>query len=233
MNAPALFACAVAAMLAVLPATRAAEPGALPAAAPVTSAADAPATAPGTISAIWVPYEFSFTYFGRGTFYSCDGLRNKVEHVLEAVGGRNVRVSVGCFDSMGVQQLPSARIRLELPAAATPELLARLAADQSKRELVGRVTGKGDQVDAATAQFPAQRQVVDLQVRRSGNIEYGDCELLEQLLPRVLEPMGVHRTAGTRLNCTPGIAQTGAVELKLETLRPLPPPGAAPPGGQS
>lgn len=229
MNVPALFACAVAAMLAVLPATRAAEPGALPAAAAVTSVADAPAT----VSAIWVPYEFSFTYFGRGTYYSCDGLRNKIEQVLEAVGGRNLRVSVGCFDGMGVQQLPTARIRLELPAAATPELLARLAADQSKRELVGRVTGKGDQVDAATAQFPAEWQVVDLQVRRSGNIEYGDCELLEQLLPRVLEPMGVRRTAGTRLNCTPGIAQTGAVELKLETLRPLPPPAAAPPGGQS
>jgi hypothetical protein len=222
MNAPALYACAATVLLAAIPATRAAEPVALPADA--AAAADAPAP----VSAVWLQHEFSFTYFARGTFYSCDGFRNKIEQVLEAVGGRNARVSVGCFDSFGVQQLPTARIRVESPAEATPELLARLATDQTKRELVARVTGKGDQVDAATAQFPAQRQVVEIKGRRSGGFEYGDCELLEQLLPRVLEPMGVRRLSGTRLNCTPGMAQTGAVELRLETLRPLPAPGGQP-----
>jgi hypothetical protein len=74
-------------------------------------------------------------------------------------------------------------------------------------------------VDVATAQFPAQRQVVEFVGRRKDRIDDGDCELLEQLLPQVLEPLGVREAPGSsRLRCVPRQAQVGSVQLRLESL---------------
>jgi hypothetical protein len=39
--------------------------------------ADAKAAGAGpTVNAVWVEHEFMFTYFGHGTYYSCDGMAN-------------------------------------------------------------------------------------------------------------------------------------------------------------
>src|SRR5512139_3231279 len=174
---------------------------------------------PATVNAVWADREFSFTYMGIGTYYSCDGLRNKIEYLLEEVGAReDPKVIVSCFDTGAVEQLPMARIRVAVPVEATPERLAELASDQSRRELVGRVQGNGAAVDTATAQFPAERRVVEFEGRRGKRIEDSDCELLEQLLKQVLMPLGVRELPGSSLQCTPKQSQFGAVRLKLESL---------------
>ena len=181
-----------------------------------------------TVNAVWVEREFSFTYMGLGTYYSCDGLRNKIEYVLEAIGARkDPKVTVACLDTIGIETLPMARIRVAVPAEATPELLRQLEDDQSRRELVGRVQGKGGGVVAAKAQFPAELRVVEFDGRRGRRVEDGDCELLSQLLPQVLKPLGVRELPGSALRCVPKQSQFGAVRLRLESLHALPPP--APP----
>lgn len=180
------------------------------------------------VNAVWVEREFSFTYMGVGTYYSCDGLRNKIAYILEQVGARkDPKVTVSCFDTGAVEQLPMARIRVAAPAEATPERLAELASDQARRELVGRVQGKGTDVDGATAQFPAERRVVEFEGQRGRRIEDGDCELLHQLLPQVLEPLGVRELPGSSLTCVPKQSQFGAVRLKLETLQAVQAPQQA------
>lgn len=187
------------------------------------SAQPADATPP-KVNAVWLEREFSFTYMGIGTYYSCDGFRNKVEYVLEQVGARkDPKVTVSCFDPIGVEQMPTARIRVAVPAEATPERLAELAAGQSRRELVSRVQGSGKGVDDATAQFPAERRVVELDGHRGKRIEDGDCELLDQMLPQVLEPLGVRELPGSSLRCSPKQSQFGAVQLKLESLHAVQP----------
>jgi hypothetical protein len=198
-------------------------PGALAQQGAGSSAPDA-ASAEGvnapTVSAVWMEREFSFTYMGIGTYYSCDGLRNKLEYLLEQVGARkDPKVIVSCLDAGAVEQLPMARIRVAVPVEATPERLAELASGQSHRELVGRVQGKGTAVDDATAQFPAERRVVEFDGRRGRRVEDSDCELLNQFLPQVLKPLGVREMPGSTLRCTPKQSQFGAVNLRLETLQ--------------
>lgn len=189
------------------------------------TAADAsPAGAGPTVAAVWTEHEFTFTYFGRGTYYACGGLENKIAHILTELGARpEPWVRVGCLDGTGVQLMPTARIRVAVPAAVTPELLAQLEADKPKRELIAKAQGHGAVVDVATAQFPAQRQVVEFVGRRKDRIDDGDCELLEQLLPQVLEPLGVREAPGSsRLRCVPRQAQVGSVQLRLESLHAKP-----------
>jgi hypothetical protein len=200
-----------------------------PAASGQASGPSAPDAATGqarspTVNAVWVEREFSFSYMGIGTYYSCDGLRDKIKHVLDLVGARkDPRVTVSCFDTGAVEALPMARIKVAVPAAATPERLQQLASEQSKRELVGRVQGSGSNVDAATAQFPAELRVVEIDGLRGRRIEDGDCQLLEQLLPQVLKPLGVRELPGSSLRCVPKQSQFGAVNLRLESLHAVKP----------
>jgi hypothetical protein len=176
-----------------------------------------------TVNAVWVEHEFMFTYFGHGTYYSCDGMASKIEYILEALGARpEPKVWVGCTEGPGIQQIPTARIKVAVPTEATSELLAAIEAGRSKRELVSKVQGNGAVVDAATAQFPAQRQVVEFVGRRKDRIDDSDCELLEQLLSRVLEPLGVREAPGSSLMCMPRASQFGSVQLRLESLHAQP-----------
>ena len=121
--------------------------------------------------------------------------------------------------------MPTARIRVAVPTEVTPELLAQLEAEKSKRELVAKTQGKGLAVDAATAQFPAERRIVEFtgrRIGRIGHIDDGDCELFDQLLPQVLEPLGIREAPGSSLTCTPRTSQFGSVHLKLESLHAKP-----------
>jgi hypothetical protein len=200
--------------------------------ASVRTWADTPAdtAASATVNALWVEHEFNFTYFGYGTYYTCHGLEDKIEYILRQVGARDdLKVRVSCFEFARVERLPTARIRVAVPAEATPELLAEFAAEQSKRDLVARVQGSGAGVDVATAQFPAERRLVKFEGRHHERIEDGDCELLDQLLPRVLEPMGVRLAPDSRLRCNPRQSQIGAVRVTLETLQKKPEPQVPPP----
>ena len=208
---PALWALALAATTAPAVATAVAD------ANPVAD------TVAPAVNAVWTEHEFVFTYFGRGTYYSCGGLDAKIEYILTELGARpRPTVRVNCLDGSGAQVMPTARIKVAVPTAVTPELLARLEADKSKRELVAKVKGQGTLVDAATAQFPAERRIVEFNGRRLDRVSDGDCELLDQLLPQVLEPLGIREAPGSSLTCLPRMSQFGAVRLKLESLHAQP-----------
>ncbi len=188
------------------------------------SLADAsPVGATPTVNAVWTEHEFTFTYVGWGTYYGCGGMDNKIEYILTELGARpDVRVTVACMDGTGAQWVPSARIKVAVPTELTPELLARLEAEKSKRELIAKTRGSGAAVDVATAQFPAERRIVEFRGRRQDRVNDGDCELLDQLLPQVLEKLGIRQAPGSSLTCMPRQSQFGAVNLRLESLHAKP-----------
>jgi hypothetical protein len=65
--------------------------------------------------------------------------------------------------------------------------------------------------------------VVEIDGLRGRRIEDGDCQLLEQLLPQVLKPLGVRELPGSSLRCVPKQSQFGAVNLRLESLHAVKP----------
>src|ERR1700756_4654367 len=52
-------------------------------------AADSAATPTDAQSAVWTPKEFTFVFMGFTVHYSCDGLRDKIQHVLGELGARS------------------------------------------------------------------------------------------------------------------------------------------------
>jgi hypothetical protein len=191
--------------------------------------ADTQAASP-VVNAVWVERKQQFTYFGDTTFYSCDGLRDKVRYILELAGARDdLVVSASCIETTGkLDPMPGVRIRAHFAREATPEVLAELEAGAAERELISRVTGKDQGVDVATAQFPARWQRVELQSTPRGRIASGDCELVEQLVRHVLEPAGVRVIDSPGVGCMRRSSPIHPVRVQLETLQPVPPPDVAP-----
>lgn len=188
-----------------------------------TPAADAAAT----VNAVWVEHEVQLTYMGFTSYYSCEGLRDKVRWVLGQLGARpGIKVTTfGCVNVTGPEQMPGVRIVASLPVAATPEVLATLASEASKRELVARATGNAAAATEATAQFPARVRQVQFRSTRSSldHLQDGDCELMEQLRDRVFPRLGV-RVVEDETHCFPKQVALGAVRLTVEVLEPVPAP---------
>ena len=182
----------------------------------------------GPVNAVWVDHDLSFTSTGFTSHYSCSGLESKVEYVLKALGARpGYKVNANGCTSSGPELMPRVRIRAALPMAATPEVLGEIESARAKGELAARAGGKPvTATDAATAQFPATWRVVKFEGTSMSNVQDGDCELMEQLLDRVLKPMGVREVKGSALNCVPNQISMNAVSLKVRVL-------AAPPADAS
>jgi hypothetical protein len=200
-----------------------------------------PEAAPaGTVPAIWVSKEISFTYFGSTALYYCDGLRNKVKWVLKQLGvmdGYKVRIR-SCFNTggpeirygpagpefySGAEFTPRVVIEVVVPQQVTSELLAELDERQGERELIARVRGESSVVDNTEAQFAAsKRRVTFDDASRRGRIEAGDCELIEQMRDSVFVPLGF-RVVEDKMNCIPNRVQRGSVNLALEVLEPWTP----------
>lgn len=199
-----------------------------PAAAAMAQQASPAADATQVVNAVWMEREIRFSYVGFTSYYSCDGLRDRVTWVLREVGARpGFKVTArGCTRLNGPEMMPGVRIVAALPVAATPEILAQLAADASKRELAARAKG-GSAVAAAaeaTAQFPARIRTVTFTSSRFGNeLQDGECELMEQLRDRVFGPLGV-KVVEADIHCAPHQVNLAAVRMTVEVLEPLPPP---------
>jgi len=199
----------------------------LAAQSPLLAAQEAVATADAaqTVNAVWVQRELTFTYMPRTSYYSCDGLRDKVSWLLKQLGARPdfKVVSRGCIKAQGAEVFPGVKIVAAFPAEATPELLASLASEASKRELEARVGGKPAPVAEATAQFPARVKRVDLRSSASSSnmLQDGDCELFEQLRDQVFGPLGV-KVVADQMHCVPRQISLGAVRLSVEVLEPVP-----------
>ena len=196
---------------------------------PFLSAAQDAAPAPepaATVNAVWVERKVNFTYMPLTSYYSCDGLRDKVRWILRQLGARpgfSVR-SRGCIEVTGPELFPGVELVAALPAEATPELLQQLADDASKRQLAARASGKPDPVIEATAQFPARVKRVEFRSASTSlsDLQDGDCELMEQLVRNdVFGKLGA-RVVDAQTHCVPRQVTLGAVRMAVDVLEPVP-----------
>lgn len=183
------------------------------------------AEVPPTVNAVWVEHEVNLNYMGFTSYYSCDGLRDKVVWVLKQLGARpDFKVTTrGCSRSTGPELMPGVRIVAALPAEATPEVLAQIASEASKRELVARAKGISATAAEATAQFPARVKRIEFRSARTGagQLQDGDCEFMEQARRQLFPQLGVRVVQG-QASCTPNQLTLGAVQLTVEVLEPVP-----------
>lgn len=212
------------------------------------------AVAQEQVAAVYKTHEVRFVYHSFVNLYACDELRNHVSGILRAVGARDdikVRVS-DCevfifpdetspqwdrwnrFDRPsdrfggwrdGRTQTSNVRVELMFPIEATPEVLAEIDKDKSRRELVSRVTGNPLVALDDPPIFAAQRQQVTLS-RKTIRLGPEDCELLEQMIPTVFRTLHV-KVISRQLSCDPHARSQFAPKLVVETLWPV---GAAVPG---
>jgi hypothetical protein len=198
-------------------APRAAGAEAAPSAA---SAADT--TAP--VMAVWVEQKIDFTYMGFTSHYSCDGLKSKVSTILKEIGARpGFKVTArACMNpSRGAEWTPMLNLVVATPREATPEILAQVANDDSRRELAAKAGGKAAPVVEATAEFPARMRRIEFRDSPSGLVQPGDCELIEQLRDKVFVPLGA-KIVENHMACTPHQLGIGIVKLSIDMLEPIP-----------
>jgi hypothetical protein len=173
-----------------------------------------PIAAEESKTAVWKVTEASFSYRSSIAVYSCGALQDRVRSILRAIGARDdleVKVT-GCDRSFvpveepqNFSRIPSShllkqrtdggqlanvRVRLMMPTVVTPEVLAELDRDKSRRELVSRVTGDSAARLNDPIVFLAQRQPVTLSHGSIG-LEPEECELLEQMSTSVFRQLGV------------------------------------------
>jgi hypothetical protein len=212
------------------------------------------AVAQEQVAAVYKAHEVRFVYRSFVNLYDCGELRNHVAAILLAVGARDdIKVRVdNCelfispdetspqwdrsnrydwpTDRFGAwrgerMQTSNVRVALMFPIEATPEVLAEIDKDKSRRELVSRVTGNPLAALNDPVMFPAQRREVTLS---RGTIRLGpeDCELLEQMVPTVFRKLDVTVTR-RQLSCDLHQRSQFAPKLVVETLLPV---GALAPG---
>lgn len=88
------------------------------------------------------------------------------------------------------EQQSHVRVRALMPVPVTPQVLAELDKDKSRRELVSRVTGNPAAMYDDPVAFPAQRQQVTLS-RRSIGLEAAECELLDQMSTSIFRKLDI------------------------------------------
>jgi len=181
----------------------------------------------GVVSAVWIERDVTLHYMGFTSYYSCEGLRGQVRRILQELGARpGFKVTMrNCINQSGPEWSPSVRIVAALPVEATAEVLAELASDASKRELVARVQGKSP--DEATAQFPARPKRVEFVSGGMSFLQDGDCELMEQMRDRVFGPLGV-KVIDSNIRCVPRQVSIGSIRMTVEVLEPVPAPNPVP-----
>jgi hypothetical protein len=204
------------------------------------------------VPAVWQPRKLSFSYSSSTNIFSCSALAGRVASILRAVGARDdiqVKAS-GCSEAMppspsrtsdrmtmttwdpmstrasahpDARQYVNVYVRLMLPTEVTPEVLAELDKDKSRRELVSRVTGNPAARFNDPVMFKAQWQPVTLS-RKTIGIESEECELLEQMSP------GVFRQLGMRVVSTPSACSAGSTlppQMVVEALMAAPMPSVS------
>lgn len=113
-------------------------------------------------------------------------------------------------------QSANVHVRLLMPAEVTPEVVVELEKDQSRRELVSRVTRDPSASRNIPLVFPAQWQSVTLS-RDSIGLRPEECELLEQMSTSVLRELDV-RVVSRRHNCDPNRVSRIPPQLTAEVL---------------
>ena len=123
----------------------------------------------------------------------------------------------------GREQSAHIRVRLMMPVEVTPEVLAEMEKDKSRRELISRVTGNPAASMNEPIVFPAQRQLITLS-RRTIDLEPEECELLEQMSTSVFRQLDI-RVVGTGPRCDRDQVSHMPPQVTVEALMPVMPTG--------
>ncbi len=206
------------------------------------------AAAQESVDAVWKERELRFSFRSFQAVYPCPVLEHRIARVLHALGARpDLQVSArNCSAVYFEPDLPAGdvatlprgsarfgtsplgraeplqtadvRVRLSLPAAKTPEVLAELAADRRRRELITEVTGNPLPIFDDPIPFIAERRRVTLS-RETAGLEPADCELLDQMVTQVFRDLGV-RVVRRGFACDRGHVSRLPPKLEVEALLP-------------
>jgi hypothetical protein len=116
------------------------------------------------------------------------------------------------------RQAAHVRVRLMIPVAVTPEVLAEIDRDKSRRELISRVTGNPAAAMNEPIVFGAQRQTVTLS-RQSVRLEPEDCQLLDEMTKNVFRQLDVH-VVRRNFTCNSRELSRITPQLTVEALMP-------------
>jgi hypothetical protein len=150
------------------------------------------AAAEDRVHAVWKSRELTFSYLGFTSHYSCEGLRDKVEQALIALGARrDLTATPFACSNPGLPELaPQLRIKLSNLEPATTAV-------------------SGDAVEG-------RWKTVSLTgIDKLGR---GDCELAEQIRHEIL-PLFTTRNLKARTDCVPH-QETGNIVLTVDALVP-------------
>lgn len=152
------------------------------------------------LEAVWKVQKLTFEYRGDSTFYTCGGLRQKLETILTRLGAHESLklTSFACNDQFGS---PIFQITLASPVLATEANLRTLTTYTSEQELVARTRGERLPRAEDLQRFPAHWETVSFSRDRRMRIEPGDCELVRQLKHAILPYLAV-QVVEDRLFCT-------------------------------
>jgi hypothetical protein len=222
-------------------------------AAAVSFIAGSAATAAEQVAAVLKTHEVRFVYHSLVNVLACDELRNHVAMILRALGARDdVQVRVNdcqivvipedidppwdrsnreyprdIFRDRDFDQRQTSHVRVQVmfPIEATPQVLAEIEKDKSRRELISRVTGDPTPALNDPIVFPAERKQLTLP-RGTIRLRPEHCELLEQMIPTVFRELGI-KVVGRQLGCDRYGRSRLAPKLTVEILWPV---GAPLPG---
>lgn len=157
--------------------------------------ASGPTFASQSVTAQWQPRHVTFHYSGFTTHYSCDGIRYKIRLVLKAMGARDIKVSDICTSPWGEPQIfHTVKLDFSVPVPA-----------------------KGDTTKGT---FPAKWREVKLAAMSPLDLDWGDCELVEQLRDQIL-PLFKPRKVVNRTACIPHQESVGQPYLRMSLLMPI------------
>lgn len=167
-----------------------------------------PTAAGMPMPAVWKEHRVDFTYFGRTSRYSCDGLSDKVRAMLVELGARrDLKVTaIGCAE-FGRPPGPndiSPSLDVVFSAPALPNKTAK-----------PRHPGDLAPVDARFEPFTIEPDAFR-------DMGVGDCELVEEFARQILPRLTI-RGLKQEITCVPYQLSGSRYYLRGEVLRALPP----------
>jgi hypothetical protein len=160
----------------------------------------------------WQPHKYEFHFMGFTSTYSCDGLADKLQLLLRAVGARpDATVIPLCARGSGV-----------------PDKLAQASLKFSTLQLAD-ANAPGAPASAPDG-APGVWRHVELAPRHPFDLQAGDCELVEQFRDTLL-PMFATRNVDNQVTCVPHQESGSNFSLSFDVFAPSPPAKGAPAKG--
>ncbi len=222
-------------------------------AAAISLIAGSAATADEQVAAVLKTHEIRFVYHSFVNVFACDELRSHIATILRALGARDdVQVRINDCQIVVIpgdndlpwdrsnrdypadifrerefdqRQTSNVRVQVMFPIEATPQVLAEIEKDKSRRDLISRVTGDPAVALNDAIVFPAERKQITLS-QATIRLRSEHCELLEQMIPTVFRELGI-KVVRRHLGCDRYGRSRLAPKLTVEVLWPV---GAPLPG---